>query len=232
MAEETPSAPNAEPASQEPTPNQTATSSSSTAGAMPSAQTTAKSSSNAPLGATPAPGPHPLPHMGEEFGTAKKNLPPLKIVGIGVAVIAVVALIIAFVQRPQSSASGSIDKINAVEIPNQNSVLVAISVSFRNNGEKPFWIKSTKAELDTANGNFTDDGASAVDFDRYYQAFPALKENSYPALQRESKIDPGGSVQGTMIVSFPVDQNGFNGRKALKVIVQPYDQPAPMVLTK
>lgn len=228
MAEETPSTPNPGPTSQESAPNETATTPSATAGETPPAAANA----NAPLPATAAPGPHPLPHMGEEFGTAKKNLPPLKIVGIGVAVIAVVGLIIAFLQRPQSSASGSIDNINAVEIPNQNSVLVAISVSFRNNGEKPFWIKSTKAELDTANGNFTDEGASAVDFDRYYQAFPALKGNSYPALQRESKIEPGGSVKGTMIVSFPVDQNGFNGRKALKVIVQPYDQPAPMVLTK
>ena len=170
--------------------------------------------------------------MGEEFGTAEKNLPPIKIVGIGVAVIAVVALIIAFMQRPQSSASGTIDNVTAVDIPNQNSVLVAISVSFRNNGQKPYWIKSTKAELDTANGNYTDDGASAVDFDRYYTAFPTLKENTYPALERETKINPGASIKGTMIVSFPVDQNGFNSRKALKVIVQPYDQPAPMVLTK
>jgi hypothetical protein len=226
MAEETPSSPNPAPRTETSVPNETPATPptlGSAANASPASSSTA---------AAPALGPHPLPHMGEEFGTAEKNLPPIKIVGVGVAVIAVVALIIAFLQRPQSSASGSIDNVTAVDIPNQNSVLVAISLSFRNNGKKPFWIKTTKAELDTANGNYTDDGASAVDFDRYYQAFPTLKENTYPALQRDSKIDPGGSVTGTMIVSFPVDQNGFNRRKALKVIVQPYDQPAPMVLTK
>ena len=176
--------------------------------------------------------PKPLPHMGEEFGTAKKNLPPVKIVAIGVGVIVLTALIIAFIQRPRSSASGSIDNVAFVEVPNQSSVMVAISISLRNNGQKPFWIRDTRAELDTGTDKYSDDGLSAVDFDRYYQAFPALKENSYPALKRESMIPPGGDAKGTMIVSFPVTADKFTGRKSLAVKVQPYDQPVPLTLTK
>jgi hypothetical protein len=171
--------------------------------------------------------------MGEEFGTAKKNLPPVKIILIGIAALIVVGGIIAFVQRPQTPATGSIDNITSVAVPDQNSVMVAISVTVHNGGQKPFWIRTTQASMQGADGKeYKDDGLSAVDFDRYYQAFPALKENSYPPLQRESKINPGGETKGTMIVSFPISADDFGSRKSLTVTIQPYDQPVPLVLTK
>ena len=184
---------------------------------------------------SPAPNP-PQPgtnfQIGEEFGTAKKNLPPVRIVLIGVAIVIVVGAVLAFMQRAQSSAAGSIDQIVSVEIPNQGSVMVAVNVSFQNNGKKPFWIHTIKAELETASGTFSDDAAAPVDFDRYYQAFPALKQYAIEPLQIETKINPGGQIRGTIIVSFPVTPDAFAQRKALKVIIQPYDQPAPLVLTK
>jgi hypothetical protein len=170
--------------------------------------------------------------IGEEFGTAKKNLPPARIVLIGVGIILVVGAIAALLQRPKSSATGSIDQMVSVEIPNQGSVMVALNVSFRNNGTKPFWIHTIKADLETANGAFSDEAASPVDFDRYYQAFPALKQYAIAPLQTEAKINSGGQIQGTVIFSFPVAPDAFANRKVLKVIIQPYDQPAPLVLTK
>jgi len=170
--------------------------------------------------------------IGEEFGTAKKNLPPAKIVLIGVAILVVVAGIVALLQRPKSSATGSIDQMVSVEIPNQGSVMVALNVSFRNNGTKPFWIHTIKADLETANDSFSDTAASPVDFDRYYQAFPALKQFAIEPLQIEAKINPGGQIQGTVIFSFPVSPDAFANRKVLNVIIQPYDQPAPLVLSK
>ncbi len=171
-------------------------------------------------------------NIGEEFGTAKKNLPPVKIVLIGAAIIAVVAGVIAFVQRPQSAATGSIDDVVSVEVPNQNLTMVAINVSFQNNGQKPYQIRTIKADLETATGNFSNDAASPADFDRYFQAFPALKQHAITPLEREAKIDPGGHTQGTIIVAFPVTPDAFASRKSLKVTIQPYFQPVPLVLTK
>jgi hypothetical protein len=170
--------------------------------------------------------------IGEEFGTAKKNLPPIRIVLIGVAIVIAVGAILAFMQRAKPSATGSIDQMVSVEIPNQGSVMIALNVSFQNNGQKPFWIHTIKAELDTANGTFSDDAASPVDFDRYYQAFPVLKQYAIEPLQHEAKIQPGGQIQGTVIFSFPVTPDAFANRKVLRVLIQPYDQPAPLVLTK
>ena len=171
-------------------------------------------------------------HIGEEFGTAKKNLPPVKIVLIGVAVIAVIALVVSLTQRPHSATTGSIDDVVSVEIPDQNSIMVAINVSFQNNGDKAYWIHSIKADLDTGSASFTDDAASPADFDRYFQAFPTLKQHALDPLQREAKINPGSQMKGTIIVVFPVTPEAFANRKSLKVTIQPYDQPVPLVLTR
>ena len=187
----------------------------------------------------PAPPPPATPaqprtdfRIGEEFGTAKKNLPPVKIIGIGIALIAVGWAITAFVQRPRPSATGTINEVVAVEIPNQHSVIVAISLAFQNIGTKPFFIQTIKADVQTTDNAFSSDAASTVDLDRYYQAFPTLKQYAGLPLQREAKIDVGGQTTGTIIVSFPVTPEAFASRKLLRVTIQPYDQPVPLVLTK
>ena len=178
-------------------------------------------------------GPGPGISIGEEFGTAKRNLPPAKIVGIVLAVAAVLVGIVAFLERAKPQGGGSVDNITAVEVPDQNSVLVAVNVTVRNSGEKPLWIHDITATIKTdSGGDLTDKAASAIDFERYFQAFPPLKEHALTAIPPETKIPVGGQTQGTVIVSFPVTRDGFDKRKSLSVIVQPYDQPLPLVLTK
>jgi len=171
-------------------------------------------------------------HIGEEFGTAKKNLPPVKILGICAAVVIVIVVVASLLQRPKPSASGAIDEVTAVDIPNQNSVMVAINISLKNTSEKPLWIQSMKAEIATADKTYSDDAAAAVDLDRYYQALPALKEHAEAPLTLEEKIDAGAQAQGTMIVSFPVTLDAFNSRKSLTVTIWPDRQPLPLIFTK
>lgn len=177
--------------------------------------------------------PKPLPHMGDEFGTAEKNLPPAKIVLIGVGVVVAVALIFALLQRPHSLATGSISNLTAVEVPDQGSVLVAVTLTIHNGGTKPYWIHIIQGDMNAADGShYSDEAAAAADFDRYFQAFPALKEGSRPALKRETMVPPGTDLEGTVIVSFPVKKDGFEDRKDFSVTIQPYDQPVPLVLTR
>jgi hypothetical protein len=187
-----------------------------------------------PLPAKPAASaaPAPLPALNEEFGTAKKNLPSMKIVAIVIGVAAVVLGIATFLQRPKPQGRGSIDNVAAVEIPDQNAVLVAVNITLHNSGKKPLRIKDIRATLKTGSGEFSDEAASAMDFGRYFQAFPKLKEQTLPALTPETKIPPGGQAQGTVVVSFPLTQDGFDKRQSLSVVIQPYDQPLPVVLTK
>lgn len=172
-------------------------------------------------------------NIGEEFGTAKRNLPPAKIVAICLAILAVVVSIFAFLHRSKPQGAGTIDYVTGIEIPGQKSVLVALTVTLRNSAEKPLWIHTLKAQLTTADGKTFDDvPASAVDHDRYYEAFPVLKGNAKPALTPETKIVAGAERSGTMIFSFPVDQPTFDQRKSISLNIQPYDQPLPVILSK
>jgi hypothetical protein len=183
--------------------------------------------------AAPADSPQPPIsfNIGEEYGTAKKNLPPIKIVLIAIGIVAVVAAILILIQRPHSLATGSITDVSSVDVSGQNIVMVALNVSLHNRSATTYWIKTIKVSVDTPTGHFDDDAASAVDFDRYFQAFPALKEHAQPPLITETKIAPGAAASGTVVVSFPITADDFANRKSLSLTIQPYDA-IPLVLTK
>jgi hypothetical protein len=181
----------------------------------------------------PPPPPEPVTefHIGEEFGTGRRNLPPAGIVLICLAVVALIVAIFAFKGRPKPQGAGAIDFVTAAEVPGQNMILTAITFTLRNTADKPLWIHTLKARLTTADDKtFDDDATSAVDLDRYFQAFPALKESSEPPLSPETKLLAGAEQKGTIIVGFKVTREAFDQRKSLTVTIQPYDQVLPVVL--
>ena len=178
-------------------------------------------------------GPGPGINIAEEFGTAKRNLPPAKIVGIVLAVaVVVLAESLRLWNAPSRKAEARWTTSPAVEIPNQSSVLVAVNVTVHNSGEKTLWIHDIKGVLKTDSGEFTDEAASPVDFARYFEAFPALKEHALEAIPPETKIAPGGQDPGHRRGELPGNPGRFDKRKSLSVVIQPYDQPLPLVLTK
>ncbi|MGA3090938.1 MAG: hypothetical protein ABSD75_20210 [Terriglobales bacterium] len=192
-----------------------------------------------PLPDQPVPAPPAAPpsqpitefHIGDEFGTAKRNLPPAGIVLICLAVVAVIVAIFAFEERQKPQGAGSIVYVVAAEVPGQNMILAAITMTLRNSTDKPLWIHTLKAQLTTADGKtLEDDAASVVDLDRYYQAFPALKEESEPPLSPETKLLAGAAQRGTIIVGFKVTRADFDQRKSLQVAIQPYDRALPVIL--
>jgi hypothetical protein len=191
-----------------------------------------------PNQAAPAAGQQPAAQTGptiniaDEFGTAERNLPPVKILLITTAVILVIVGIASFFQRAKPQGAGSLDNVTAVDLPGQNSVLVALTLTLRNSGKKSLWVHDIRGKLVTSAGESTGDAASPIDFDRYYQAFPALKQDSQPPLIPEDKLQPGQEIKRTVMVGFPVTLDVFNQRRSVSVVVQPYDQPVPVVLTK
>lgn len=172
-------------------------------------------------------------NIGEEFGTAKRNLPPAGILLICIGGVVLILGIFALLQRQKPHGAGSVDAVNAADIAGQNQTLTAVTVTLSNTSEKPLWIHDVKVRLTAADGKTYDDkAASGVDFARYFEAFPTLKENTQPPLLPETKLMPGTEQKGTVIASFPVAKTDFDQRKSIEVIVQPYDQPLPVVLKK
>ena len=175
----------------------------------------------------------PTINIADEYGTAKRNLPPARVVLIVIAALAVVAGVFSFVQRAQPQGVGSLDYVDVAEMPGQKSVMVAATLTLRNSGKKALYIHEIKGTLTTSDGKKLEDvAASAVDFERYYQALPNLKEHAIDPLLPETKLLPGEQKKGTVIVSFPVDRSGFDSRQSFKVVIQPYDQPVAIELGK
>lgn len=182
--------------------------------------------------AAPAAPAGPTIHIGEEYGTAKKNLPPAKIVLIAIGAVLVVVLFASFLKRAKPQASGSLDNVTAVEIPGQSSTMVALTFTIHNTSDKILYVRSLQSSIKAPSGDATAEAVSAVDFDRYFQAFPTLKNGAQPALPPETKIQPGESVVRTIIVAFPVTLDAFNQRTSTSVVIWPYDQTVPVTLTK
>jgi hypothetical protein len=170
-------------------------------------------------------------NIGEEYGTARKSLPPAGIVAICLAVVVAIAAAYALTHRAHPLSSGSIGDIVSVTVPGQDMVMVAVNVSVQNNSEKPSWIHTIQASLDTGNSKLTDDAAPAVDAQRYFEAFPDLKAHALDILTAETRMNPGEKISGTVVVSFPVKAEVFAARKSLTVTVAPYDE-LPVVMTK
>lgn len=200
---------------------------------MPNPAPVPPSTPSAPADTTPSGAQRgPTINIGDEFGTAKRNLPPAKVLLLAMAGVLVIVGIASFLQRAKPQAAGSLDSVTAVEIPGQNASLVALTFTLRSSSQRSLWVHGIQGKLVTPSGELSSDAVSAVDFDRYYQAFPALKANAQPALAPEDKLQPGQELRRTVMVSFPVTLDAFNQRRSVSVVIQPYDQPVPVVLTK
>jgi hypothetical protein len=165
----------------------------------------------------------------EEFDSPRRTLPPIAALGIALVVVVIFIVGIGYVFRAKPVAQGQIDNVFFSQNKGQPNSMVAIQVTLKAVGDKPLYIKGITAELKTQNNTFTDDAASPSDYDRYFQAYPDLRDHAMKPLAVETKIAPGAQERGTVIVTFPVDQADFDTRKALSVTVQPYDQK-PIVL--
>jgi hypothetical protein len=188
-----------------------------------------------PAATTEQPAATPAPqtnfNIGEEYGTARKSLPPVRIVLICLAVVVAIATIYSLTHRAHPQSSGSIDNVVAAAIPGQNMVMVGVNVSLQNNEQKPAWIKAIQVSADVGGQKQSDDAAPAVDAQRYLDSFPDLKQHALQVLTPEARINPGEKIAGTIVVSFPVTADAFSARKSLTVTITPYDE-VPIVLTK
>jgi hypothetical protein len=82
------------------------------------------------------------------------------------------------------------------------------------------------------NGNkLSDDAIPAVDAQRYFIAFPDLKQHALDLLTLETRVNAGSKLLGTVVASFPVKSDAFAARKSLTVTITPYDE-LPIVITK
>jgi hypothetical protein len=167
--------------------------------------------------------------MTEEFDSPRRTLPAIVPLAIALIVVVVFIVGVAYIFRAKPVAQGQIDNLFFSQQKDEPNGMLAIQVTLRAVGEKPLYIKGIKADLKTQDNSYTDNAAAGSDFDRYFQAYPDLRDHAMKALTVETKIPPGGEERGTVIVTFPITKDQFDSRKSLTVTVEPYDQ-RPVVL--
>lgn len=170
-------------------------------------------------------------YIGEEYGTARKNLPPAGIVAICIVVVAIVVSIYAFTHRARPHSSGTIDDVVVVPVQGQDMVFTAINVTIQNNEQKPAWIHAIRVSAEVNGKTLSDDAVPAVDAERYFQAMPELKQHVLDLLSVETRIEPGSKIARTVVASFAVKPEDFAARKSLTVSIEPYDE-LPVVMKK
>jgi hypothetical protein len=171
--------------------------------------------------------------MTEEFDDLKHSLPNIVPVAVALVIIAVVVGVAAYLLRSKPVGSGKIDNVFAVEQSSHNTCFVALNVTVRNVSDKMLYIKDIKAEIMTPTGTFVDGAANAVDYDRYTAAYPDLKPVIKEPLKVETKIAPGKTAEGTVLVNFPITLADFEKRTGVTVTIYPYDQrPINLTATK
>ena len=143
-----------------------------------------------------------------------------------------VVVIASILKRATPQASGSLDNVVAVEIPGQGSTMVALTFTLRNTSDKILYVHTLEGKLQSPSGESTADAVSAIDFDRYFQAFPALKSGAQPALPPETKTPTRRNHHSNHHRRLPDYPRHFNQRKSVSVVIWPYDQTVPIVLTK
>ena len=197
--------------------------------------------------ATSKPAPPPdaghLP-MSEEMDSASRTLPPILPVLGAAAVIALIVFL--YYSRPSKPQTiGSITGVFAAEQPapaaskkanapatplGEQTVMAVVHLHLENSGEKPLYVRGIRVKLEVPGGTIEEDeAASAVDHDRYLQAYPDLQAHKIGALPPETKIQPGAQQNGMVMFSFPMSRETFDQRKSLTVTVDLYDRK-PLVL--
>ncbi len=138
--------------------------------------------------------------------------------------LAIAVGVAAYFLRATPVASGSIDQAFAVTVPGQDLALATVQLSLTNLSKKPLFLKNVRITIRTGKGEFSDDFGPVSDFERYFQAFPELRQHSIAGLVRESRIAPGGHVSGSVVVSFPVSKESFDNRQGMTATVSYFDQ--------
>jgi hypothetical protein len=101
-----------------------------------------------------------------------------------------------------------------------NQLLVFAHVRLHNPNTAPITIVDDWAVLTLPDGETRRSiGASTADFDKVFQAYPQLAPMRMDALRRDTQIQPGQSVDGMVVFSYPISRDEWEKRKAMQVTI-------------
>ena len=136
----------------------------------------------------------------EEFDSPRRTLPAVLPLAIALVVVVVFIVGVAYIFRSKPVAQGQIDQRLSISRRTTKKVsphsMLAIQVSLKAVGDKPLYIKDITADLKTGDNSYTDEAASPSDYDRYFQAYPDLRDHAMKPLAVEDQDSAGNGRAG------------------------------------
>lgn len=107
----------------------------------------------------------------------------------------------------------------------QDDLYALVTVSVTDKLNLPIFLKDFTGSLITAEGEEVAGTASQkADIESLYTTFPALRRLGSKPLLRESLISPGSTVEGMILLHFPVSADTWNRRRSAKLNIDLYHQ--------
>lgn len=122
------------------------------------------------------------------------------------------------------------DSIVVGDDPSQDDLYLLVTVRLTDRLRLPLFLKDVTATLIPGDGSLQP-ATSAVEhaqLENLYTSFPALRKlaaaQTAPLLLRETRIDPNQTVEGYVILHFPVDAKVWNSRSDAVLTLDLYHQ--------
>ena len=118
--------------------------------------------------------------------------------------------------HPQHTETSGFDA-NGAPMPKEelDQVYVFALVKLRNQSDQPLFLHNAMTNATLEDGIHTSYAATASDYDRVFLAYPNMPVPHGKALSPQVTIDPGQTVEGTIVSAFRLTKQQWDARKSL-----------------
>ena len=166
---------------------------------------------------------------GEDYTKGSSHVVWATVVAAVLVTLAIAIYVIAGQKPPM--ASGEIEQVwvhpqltvtpefdaNGAPMPQKSfdQVYVFALVKLHNQSKHPLFLHNITANATLNDGIHSSYAATAVDYDRVFLAYPEMPAPHGKALSMETTIDPGQTVEGSIVSAFRLNKQEWDARKNL-----------------
>lgn len=117
---------------------------------------------------------------------------------------------------PHHAESSGVDANGAgMPVESFDQVLVFVQARLHNQSKEPLFLRNLVMNATLDDGIHSSYAATASDYDRVFIAYPQIPVPHGKALRLDSTIDPGQTIEGTVVASFRLNKQQWDARKDL-----------------
>jgi len=133
--------------------------------------------------------------------------------------------------HPQHTETSGFDA-NGAPMPKESydQIYVFALVKLHNQSKGPLFLRNAMVNTTLADGIHSSYAATAVDYDRVFLAYKNMPVPHGPALSLQTTLDPGQTVEGTIVSAFKMPKQEWDAGKNLSFTIGIQYQP-DLVLT-